>query len=96
MDTVFFSQPLNWVAPFVGAWIEILLPIYRIFHAVSLPSWERGLKSVDLIGALATCVVAPFVGAWIEIVAVAKGIKTWYVAPFVGAWIEIFIHKVVI
>ena len=34
------------VAPLVGAWIEILSEAYE--HAVekSLPSWERGLKSL--------------------------------------------------
>ena len=34
---------------------------------LSLPSWERGLKSVDLDGREIAKAVAPFVGAWIEI-----------------------------
>ena len=32
------------VAPLVGAWIEIVVCFYSVINAVSLPSWERGLK----------------------------------------------------
>ena len=32
------------VAPFVGAWIEILLMFFSSILCMSLPSWERGLK----------------------------------------------------
>ena len=32
------------VAPFVGAWIEILYKLICSKFNVSLPSWERGLK----------------------------------------------------
>ena len=37
--------------------LSILYEITEIYCIIllSLPSWERGLKSVDLIGALATC-----------------------------------------
>ena len=34
------------VAPFAGAWIEIFYFILYISHSVSLPSRERGLKSI--------------------------------------------------
>ena len=56
---------------------------------MSLPSWERGLKSVyqdlkDLVG-----LVAPLVGAWIEIHVVILVSFALSVAPLVGAWIEI-------
>ena len=34
---------------------------------MSLPSWERGLKSVVKINLATSDPVAPFVGAWIEI-----------------------------
>ena len=34
------------VAPFVGAWIEILVSRGLDCHNKSLPSWERGLKYV--------------------------------------------------
>ena len=32
------------VAPLVGAWIEMDLEVKGSIAAVSLPSWERGLK----------------------------------------------------
>ena len=35
----------NLVAPLVGAWIEINSNVGFSSIAVSLPSWERGLKS---------------------------------------------------
>ena len=55
------------VAPFVGAWIEILREVLQCENVVSLPSWERGLKSYASGGYPAQSIVAPFVGAWIEI-----------------------------
>ena len=56
------------VAPFTGAWIEILgFAVQMNGEIVSLPSRERGLK-FDLIHApAAKHYVAPFTGAWIEI-----------------------------
>ena len=43
------------VAPLVGAWIEIWNQ-YRIFYDpnMSLPSWERGLKSKVLLNGIQT------------------------------------------
>ena len=39
------ATPLEWVAPLVGAWIEIHVVILVSFAlSWSLPSWERGLK----------------------------------------------------
>ena len=35
------------VAPFVGAWIEILLLQRCLLPILSLPLWERGLKFVQ-------------------------------------------------
>ena len=35
------------VAPFAGAWIEIYICLFPDCHATSLPSRERGLKSVS-------------------------------------------------
>ena len=35
-------------------------------RARSLPSWERGLKLNEIVGAFEADKVAPFVGAWIE------------------------------
>ena len=56
---------------------------------MSLPSWERGLKSVPLLLTLRVAIVAPLVGARIEICHCTAYIKTQPVAPLVGARIEI-------
>ena len=57
---------------------------------MSLPSWERGLKCLELCFRLAGETVAPLVGAWIEIKKMASQEKICPVAPLVGAWIEIY------
>ena len=36
------------VAPLVGAWIEIVDPVLTAVVILSLPSWERGLKSYEI------------------------------------------------
>ena len=60
-----------------------------IISILSLLSWERGLKSVGVLGDCICSGVAPLVGAWIEIdTDSVKGLE-WDVAPLVGAWIEI-------
>ena len=50
----------------MGAWIEI--GENRILHRtiLSLPTWERGLKSHSYNGGAYTYYVAPYMGAWIE------------------------------
>ena len=55
------------VAPLVGAWIEISLYALHSDSAMSLPLWERGLKSLNNFLFLLRFQVAPLVGAWIEI-----------------------------
>ena len=56
------------VAPLVGAWIEIAFPLSRHTEpVVSLPLWERGLKSTMAMLDQILQAVAPLVGAWIEI-----------------------------
>ena len=55
------------VAPLVGAWIEIFACMSAIFSSMSLPSWERGLKSYEIRVENNYPLVAPLVGAWIEI-----------------------------
>ena len=42
------------VAPFAGAWIEIFYIVKKGYFTLSLPSRERGLKSIDLDGQEAT------------------------------------------
>jgi len=59
---------------------------------LSLPAWERGLKSV-CPGTIPTWMnVAPCVGAWIEIPLKYSQFQQCFVAPCVGAWIEIRRH----
>ena len=55
------------VAPFTGAWIEIIVGRDGSSYVWSLPSRERGLKCIyDSVGER-DADVAPFTGAWIEI-----------------------------
>ena len=77
------------VAPFTGAWIEILSAGMYSAGTASLPSRERGLKCSRRYYWGWSGTVAPFTGAWIEI---NHSLKVWadgLVAPFTGAWIEI-------
>ena len=56
---------------------------------LSLPLWERGLKSYSLRCCGHILDVAPLVGAWIEIKLMHRSKPIAFVAPLVGAWIEI-------
>ena len=56
------------VAPFAGAWIEILENPCKCSTILSLPSRERGLKSGIMLQYQIVSVVAPFAGAWIEMI----------------------------
>ena len=80
-----------WVAPFVGAWIEIIRRFHGFEDNASLRSSERGLKCLSDNAGKIAWLVAPFVGAWIEIIYLAFSRLPEQVAPFVGAWIEICI-----
>ena len=61
------NEPFWNVAPFAGAWIEMLLLDLLAVLLLSLPSRERGLKS-SAVPCYSMChKVAPFAGAWIEI-----------------------------
>ena len=57
---------------------------------LSLPLWERGLKSLSRHAEPVVKFVAPLVGAWIEICSVLVMILNFPVAPLVGAWIEMY------
>ena len=72
------------VAPFVGAWIEIVAgsPTIVIVDG-SLPSWERGLKSTTTTIGAPVYIVAPFVGAWIEILGTILGTESM---PSLPSW----------
>ena len=80
--------PLS-VAPPVGAWIEIMHGYSMAFSRMSLPPWERGLKSLNGPEPVSGYPVAPPVGAWIEIGPSRATPAEHPVAPPVGAWIEI-------
>ena len=54
----------------------------------SLPSRERGLKSLERIYNPKWENVAPLAGAWIEIRSGNLPCSTSQVAPLAGAWIE--------
>ena len=58
----------NSVAPIVGAWIEIQGRRLTERRTMSLLSWERGLKFVNLVVNAVIAYVAPIVGAWIEMI----------------------------
>ena len=60
------QQQAYFVAPLVGAWIEIFALGQDVESEMSLPSWERGLKSLTLSIYSSVVLVAPLVGAWIE------------------------------
>ena len=55
----------------------------------SLPTRERGLKSVYGKIWLMVIKVAPHAGAWIEIYIIFVSVGSLSVAPHAGAWIEI-------
>ena len=63
------------VAPFAGAWIEIMDLLTDMICIVSLPSRERGLKFFVIVTPIASRSVAPFAGAWIEICNIIFGYR---------------------
>ena len=80
------------VAPFAGAWIEILWMKRSAGFMRSLPSRERGLKFRAAGGCDIAAQVAPFAGAWIEMRYDMDAAELERVAPFAGAWIEICVR----
>ena len=55
------------VAPYAGAWIEILIAFGEELNSKSHPTRVRGLKSTEYVPFAKSDVVAPYAGAWIEI-----------------------------
>ena len=55
---------------------------------MSLPTWERGLKSTLGSTAAPPPFVAPYMGAWMEINSGNHQSQYTPVAPYMGAWIE--------
>ena len=60
--------PSTLVAPYTGAWIEIVYCVHCVKTMESLPTRERGLKSVEVPAQVDDVGVAPYTGAWIEII----------------------------
>ncbi len=54
------------VAPYMGAWIEIMIIMELRYLIASHPTWVRGLKFPEREYLAQDC-VAPYMGAWIEI-----------------------------
>ena len=68
---------------------------FQVKASRSLPSRERGLKSVLLYLSDIAVYVAPLTGAWIEIAMAEEDAITEAVAPLPGAWIEIIFKPAV-
>ena len=65
--------PSTLVAPYTGAWIEIVYCVHCVKTMESLPTRERGLKSVEVPAQVDDVGVAPYTGAWIEIMSMNTG-----------------------
>ena len=57
---------LIWVTPFVGVWIETVVPDPQHCALSSHPSWVCGLKLIYPKVVNSAIGVTPFVGVWIE------------------------------
>ena len=78
------------VAPFAGAWIEIKAVVGgKEARGSSLPSRERGLKSVQDKNAVAGDLSLPSRERGLKSLVIALVACISSVAPFAGAWIEI-------
>ena len=63
-----FQDVVTYVAPFTGAWVEILfIDVETHEDTLSHPSRVRGLKFETGVGSDYIAEVAPFTGAWVEI-----------------------------
>ena len=92
-----FSTTLKAVAPFAGAWIEMIKVLLVGVTRLVAPFAGAWIEIAHTALTAAPTEVAPFAGAWIEI-HLNGNLKTyWNVAPFAGAWIEILtsLHSIV-
>ena len=78
------------VAPYAGAWIEIVAqPVVTNQYGEVAPYAGAWIEIAKRDPSRNRKAVAPYAGAWIEIdIAVALGVSAG-VAPYAGAWIEI-------
>ena len=77
------------VAPFAGAWIEISTNMWRKMKFLSLPSRERGLKSVCPAPEQSNHLSLPSRERGLKSPSAIISFLSFIVAPFAGAWIEI-------
>ena len=85
------------VAPYGGAWIEILLMQVSRAPLQSRPVGARGLKyTVNRPIVTDVQSVAPCGGAWIEIPATPIFVLLFPVTPYASAWLEITRKNVVV
>ena len=78
-----------YVAPFTGAWIEIVLGGVKAGGNVVAPFAGAWIEITTAWKESRSMRVAPFTGAWIEIFRSGTLGVSIAVAPFAGAWIEI-------
>ena len=77
------------VAPFAGAWIEIIHMLDDGSPVKVAPFAGAWIEIFDSANNALVIKVAPFAGAWIEISGGILALIIIFVAPFAGAWIEI-------
>ena len=77
----------NYVAPYVGAWIETQSYMTEVDSSESHPTWVRGLKRFSCVGNSNGTRSHP---TWVRGLKQkkTKSGKPVTVAPYVGAWIE--------
>ena len=77
----------QWVAPYVGAWIETRLLDTQAEGQRSHPTWVRGLKHTEVVMIIGNHTSHP---TWVRGLKhlIAKMFHYLIVAPYVGAWIE--------
>ena len=81
------------VAPFAGAWIEILASCLAPTVIMSLPSRERGLKFWRIVQIDHLESSLPSRERGLKLSYFKKRGKLCMVAPFAGAWIEIALFQ---
>ena len=79
----------TWVAPYAGAWIEILNSIISRISPTSLPTRERGLKFCHYRHHTVSDPSLPTRERGLKCFVHNDSVWVMVVAPYAGAWIEI-------
>ena len=88
LDGKKLSDKELYVAPFAGAWIEILDGKELSDKELSLPSRERGLKSTARTTKIFRIGSLPSRERGLKSPFIVRPVSSVQVAPFAGAWIE--------